>query len=71
MTARSPMRSARAPQARRVATTPIVEAPSSAPVAASERSNSERSSGATAGSPSCSAEMLACAVIPTPRTTQR
>ena len=51
--------------------TPIVEAPRSAPVAASDRSNSERSSGATAGSPSCSAEMLACAVIPTARTTQR
>ena len=51
--------------------TPTVEAASSAPVSASERPNSSRISGATAGSPSWTAEMLACAAIPTARTTQR
>ncbi|HEX2504189.1 MAG TPA: hypothetical protein VHK00_09600 [Miltoncostaeaceae bacterium] len=51
--------------------TPSVEAASSAPVWASERPNSSRIWGATAGRPSWTAEMLAWAAIPTARTTQR
>ena len=71
MTARSPMRSARAPQASSVAMMPTVDAASSAPMPARERSYWSRISGAMAGSPSCSAEMLAWAVMPTASTAQR
>jgi hypothetical protein len=71
MTARSPIRSASAPHASSVARIPIVGAASSAPVWASDTPSSARISGATAGSPSWSAEMLAWAVMPTASTTQR
>ena len=50
---------------------PTVEAASSAPVSAIESPYSARICGATAGRPSWTAEMLAWAAIPTPRTTQR
>ena len=50
---------------------PTVDAASSAPVWAMERPYSSRICGATAGRPSWTAEMLACAAIPTARTTHR
>ena len=71
MTARSPIRSARAPHASTVAMLPNVGAARIAPTAASERSNSSRICSAMDARPSSSAAKLPCAIIPTARTTQR
>jgi hypothetical protein len=71
ITARSPMRSARAPHARTVAMLPNVGAARIAPTAARDRPSSSRICSATAARPSRSAAKLPCATIPTARTTHR
>jgi hypothetical protein len=69
--ARSPIRSASSPHGSSVNVAPTHAAERTTPTCVSDRSNSSRSAGASAGSPTPTMENPTCAHVPAARTAQR